>query len=108
MGSYWNTQYATNGVLSQVFATAFEDGSYDAELLHDILPGGNFALPDTSCLNRDTIMTINEGSKTIEQQFADITHTVNNNGSYRMSQSFSKEQNIIAASRQFRKQTEVL
>ena len=106
-GSYWNTQYATNGVVSQIFATGFEDASYDAEILHAVLPDGSAEIPDTSCLNRDTIMNINKGSMKIEQQFADMTHGVNNNGSYGIAQSFTDHQNILVASRRFRKQTEV-
>ena len=108
MGSYWNTKYATNGVMAQIFALAFEDGSYDAELIHDLLPGSRFEIPDTTCVSRDTVMTIKEGAMKIEQQFADITHAENKNGSASSSHSFSRKQNILVTSRQFRKQTEVL
>ena len=106
MGSYWSTERLTNGVAAQIFATAFEDGSYDAEIIHGILPGGSAELADTSCLNRDTIRTINEGSMEIEQKFNDFAYKVNRNSSN--SGSFANQQGILVKSRQFRKQTEVI
>ena len=102
MGSYWNTDRLTNGVAAQISATGFEDGSYDAEILHDILPGGGAELADTSCLNLETIATIAEESSKIEQQFYDIKKSNNNDGL-----SFAKQQKIHVFSRQFRKQMEV-
>ena len=104
MGSYWSTERLTNGVAAQVFATAFEDGSYDAEIIHGILPGGDAELADTSCLNRDTIRTINEGSLEMEQNFNGFGYNENRNSS----NSFSNQQGILVKSRQFRKQTEVI
>ena len=103
MGSYWNTDRLTNGVAAQISATGFEDGSYDAEILHDILPGGGAELADTSCLNRDTIATINEESSKMEQQFYDIVRS-----NYNDELLFAKWQRIHVSSRQFRKQMEVL
>ena len=102
MGSYWNTDRLTNGVAAQISATGFEDGSYDAEILHDILPGGGAELADTSCLNLETIATIGEESYHIEQQFYDIKKSSNNDGLL-----FAKQQKIYVSSRQFRKQMEV-
>ena len=107
-GGYWNTQYATNGVLAQIFATAFEDASYDAELLYDILEGGSFSLPDTTCLNRDTIDAIYDDSTTIERQLLNITSTKNNNNYSGGSPSVSKAQKILTDTRGFRKRTEVV
>ena len=101
-GSYYSTERLTNGVAAQIFATSFEDGSYDAEIIHDILPGGAAELADTSCLNRDTIQSVNEGSIKIEKQFADFTSPSDTNNP------ISKQQGILVSSRQFRKQTEVL
>ena len=105
MGSYWNTERLTNGVAAQIFATAFEDGSYDAEIIHGILPEGDAALADTSCLNRDTIRTVNEGSMKIDQMFDDISYNDKSNDSDAIS--FSSRQGVLVQSRQFRKQTEV-
>ena len=105
MGSYWNTERLTNGVAAQIFATAFEDGSYDAEIIHGILPEGDAALADTSCLNRDTIRTVNEGSMKIDQMLNDISYNNKSNGSGAIS--FSSRQGVLVQSRQFRKQTEV-
>ena len=102
MGSYWNTDRLTNGVAAQISATGFEDGSYDAEILHDILPGGGAELADTSCLNLETIATIGEESSKIEQQLYDIEKSNNNDGLL-----FAKQQKIYVSSRQFRKQMEV-
>ena len=102
MGSYWNTYRLTNGVAAQISATGFEDGSYDAEILHDILPGGGAELADTSCLNLENIATINEESSKLEQQFSDIARPNYNNDLL-----FSKRQKINVSSRQFRKQMEV-
>ena len=104
-GSYYSTERLTNGVAAQISATAVEDGSYDAEIIHDILPGGAAELADTSCLNRDTIRSVNEGSIKLEKQFADFTQpSINNNSTF---SSVSKQQGILITSRQFRKQTEV-
>ena len=102
MGSYWNTDRLTNGVAAQISATGFEDGSYDAEILHDILPGGGAELADTSCLNLESKATIDEESYKIEQQFYDIQKSSNNDGLL-----FAKKQKIHVSSRQFRKQMEV-
>ena len=102
MGSYWNTDRLTNGVAAQISATGFEDGSYDAEILHDILPGGGAELADTSCLNPETIVTINEESLKLEQQFSDIVRP-----NYNDDLLFAKRQKIHVSSRQFRKQMEV-
>ena len=102
MGSYWNTDRLTNGVAAQISATGFEDGSYDAEILHDILPGGGAELADTSCLKLETIATIGEESSKIEQQLYDIEKSNNNDGLL-----FAKQQKIYVSSRQFRKQMEV-
>ena len=92
-------------MLARIFATAFEDGSYDAEIIHGIFPDGDAALADTSCLNRDTIRTINDGSVAIDQKLNDALYNINSNRSDLFS--FSGRQGILVQSRQFRKQTEV-
>ena len=74
------------------------------EIIHGILPGGDAELADTSCLNRDTIRTINEGSLEMEQNFNGFGYNENRNSS----NSFSNQQGILVKSRQFRKQTEVI
>ena len=91
---------------AQIFATGFEDGSYDAEIIHDILPGGGAELADTSCLNKDTTIAIHESSTKLQRQFNAFTHPANA-GNQSESLSFAKQQAILVASRQFRKQTEV-
>ena len=69
------------------------------------MPGGNAALADTSCLNRDTIRTINEESVEIDRKFPDSSYNGNSNSSNAFS--FVSQQGILVKSRQFRKQTEV-
>ena len=108
MGLYWTTQRATSGVLGDIFAGALEDGAYDAELLHDIVPGGRFELPDTSCLNQDTFSSIYEGSQKIEHQFLDLSKHFSSNGSNNSNpNTVSKSQKLLTDAGQFKKKTEV-
>ena len=69
------------------------------------MPDGNAALADTSCLNRDTIRTINEESIEIDRKFPNISYGGVSNSSNAFS--FVSQQGILVKSRQFRKQTEV-